>query len=244
MPWTLLLIIALCLPSVAQEADSPPQAPSGSMEAFSARLVSSRPKIRPGEWCTLAWVLEPTGDTPVQIGPPDDGIRPAPGMPQTDTRLQWMSEEDSYQLIPDLISIQWPRTVEAENASRGVLELPQTIFIPVKAGPESVVGEARIKFALDGVLMGERGEEGREFRFEDEVTVDIVHPTDPNATELEGVDPMVFITWRGNLPDWSVQHTSPSKPRSAAPVIAWMVFAIPLTLAIAALTWAFATKRM
>lgn len=241
MPWTLPLIIVLCLPSVAQEADSSPQVSSGTQEAFSARLVSSRPKIRPGEWCTLAWILEPTGDTPVRIGPPDDGIRPAPGTPQTDTRLQWLSEEDSYQLIPDLISIQWPRTVDAEGVARGALELPQTVFIPVKAGPESVVGEARIRFALEGVVIGDQD---TPFRFEEEVSVDIVHPTDPSATELEGVDPMVFVTWRGNLPDWSVQHTSPSKPRSGAPVIAWLVFAIPLTLAIAALTWAFATKRM
>ena len=82
---------------------------------------------------TLAWVLEPTSDTPVQIGPPDDGIRPAPGMPQIDTRLQWLSEKDSYQLIPDLISIQWPRTVQAQDDSRGVLELPQTVFPPLPA---------------------------------------------------------------------------------------------------------------
>ena len=162
-------------------------------------------------------------------------------MPQTDTRLNWLSEEDSYALIPDLISVQWPRTSDAQGAPRGVLELPQTVFIPVKAGPGSVVGEASIRFALDGVVM-----DGNDtpFRLEDEVIVQIVHPTDPTATELEGVNPMTFVTWRGNLPDWSVQHTSPSKPRTGAPIAAWLVFAIPLTLAIAALTWAFATKRM
>ena len=235
------LIVALFLPPAAQEADSPPPNAVGAEVPFSARLVSSRPKLRPGEWCTLAWIIEPKSFNNIEIGPPDDGIKPAPGMPQNDTRLQWLTEQDSYVLIPDLISIQWPRTSASEESPRGVLELPQTIFIPVKAGPESVVSEATIRFALDGVLMNDSG---TPFRLEDEVTVDIVHPTDPTATELEGVNPMVFVTWRGNLPDWSVQHTSPSKPRSGAPLAAWMVFAIPLTLAIAALTWAFATKRM
>jgi hypothetical protein len=241
MSWIVPLIAALFLPLAAQEADSPPPEQLNAEQAISARLVSSRPKLRPGEWCTLAWILESKPGNANQIGPPDDGIKPAPGMPQTDTRLQWISDDDDYALIPDLISIQWPRTSEAEGTPRGVLELPKTIFIPVKAGPGSIVGEATIRFALDGVLMNEAG---TPFRIEDEVTVEIVHPTDPNATELEGVNPMVFVTWRGNLPDWSVQHTSPSKPRTGAPLVAWLVFAIPLTLAIAALTWAFATKRM
>ncbi|MEE2681670.1 MAG: hypothetical protein VX641_04785 [Planctomycetota bacterium] len=164
-------------------------------------------------------------------------------MPQTDTRLQWRSDADSYVLIPDLISVQWPRTteVEEEGAPRGILELPQTIFIPVKAGPESVVGEATIRFGLEGVVMNG---DAAPFAIEDEVTVSIVHPTDPTATELEGVNPMLFVNWRGNLPDWSVQHTSPSRPKKGAPLVAWLVFVIPLTLAVAALTWAFATKRM
>ena len=241
MPSILPIILALCLPSVAQEADSPPTSTTESTSAISARLIASRPKLRPGEWCTLAWVLEPSGDQLILIGPPDDGIRPAEGMPQNDTRLQWLSEEDSYALIPDLISVQWPRTVPAEGTSRGVLELPQTIFIPVKAGPEAVMGSEQIRFALEGVLMNDPQ---TSFRIEQEATIEIVHPTDSSATDLEGVDPMAFVTWRGNLPDLSVQHASPSKPRSGAPLAAWMVFAIPLTLVIAALAWAFATKRM
>ena len=144
-------------------------------------------------------------------------------MAQTDTRLQWRSEGDSYVLIPDLISVQWPRTTELEGTPRGVLELPQTIFIPVKAGPESVVGDATIRFTPDGVIMNESE---APFTLEDDVTVSIVHPTDPTATELEGVNPMLFVNWRGNLPDWSVQHTSPSRPKKGAPLAAWLVFAI------------------
>ena len=241
MSTLLLIITALMLPSAAQEADSPPIQGEAAAPPFSARLVSSRPKLRPGEWCTLAWVLEPKSSETILLGPPDDGIKPAPGMAQTDTRLQWRSEGDSYVLIPDLISVQWPRTTELEGTPRGVLELPQTIFIPVKAGPESVVGDATIRFTLDGVIMNESE---APFTLEDDVTVSIVHPTDPTATELEGVNPMLFVNWRGNLPDWSVQHTSPSRPKKGAPLAAWLVFAIPLTLALAALTWAFATKRM
>ena len=242
MAWLIPIIFLLTpLPGV-QNSDSSAPEPTEAPPVLEAMLVSSRPKIRPGEWCTLAWVLEAPDGESVVIGPPDDGIMPQPGTEQTDTRLRWLTDEDgSFSLIPDLLSVQWPNTVEVEGSERGGIQLPQTIFIPVKAGPESIVGEAVIRFALEGVRLGG---EPADFLIEEEVTVEVVHPTDPNATDMEGVNPMIFTTWRGELPDWSIRDTTPSKPRKPAPPAIWLVFIIPLGIVLLALTWAFATKRM
>ena len=76
------------------------------------------------------------------------------------------------------------------------------------------------------------------------VAIRIVHPTDPEATDMIGVNPRLFADWRGDIPDWTVQDTRVSRPKKSAPTLAWMVFAVPLSLIAIVLFWAFATKRM
>ena len=213
----------------------------GAAKTLSASLQTSRPKIRPGEWFTLAFVIENTSGEGFTIGPPDDGLRGEKALEEQETLLRWeTNDSENYELVPDMLSIQWPRTTPSEDDSRGTLSVPLKIYIPIKATPGGIPGEAKVTFSLSGMDLSSR----EPFSVTQTVAIQIVHPTDPEATNLLGVDPRLFAEWRGDMPDWSVQDTRVSRPKKGAPTLAWMVFAIPLSLVAIVLFWAFATKRM
>ena len=196
----------------------------------------------------MLFLVESEGPAAGYLGPPDDGIRRAEGMPQTNTRLTWSTgSEEEYRLLPDLMAVQWPRTSERAGHEGGLLELPVRIFIPVKAAPKAIPGKATLVFELEGVLAG--AEPGtfdleRPVSLVGEVVVQIVHPTDSEATDVTSVDPRLFTGWRGELPDWSVHDTRTSRPKSGAPLIAWLVVVIPVGAVVIALCWVFLTKRL
>lgn len=236
-----MLLLLLASPSEGRQDASDPI-------SVSAKLVSSRPKIRPGEWFPLVFLVEATGEQPLKMGPPDDGTIPAKGMAQTNTRLLWSTEgAEDYRLLPDLMAVQWPRPVKKEGDERGLLELPARIYIPVKAAPKATLGPATLRFALEGVVVPDNSEgldEAEPITLTGEVTVNVVHPTDPNATDVTSVDPRLFTGWRGETPDWSVMDTRVPRPARTAPLVTWLVFAIPVALVALVLFWAFVTKRL
>lgn len=226
-----------CHASAQQEMDP---AETGS-KTLSATLETSRPKIRPGEWFTLAFVVENTSGEGFIIGPPDDGIRGEKALEEQETLLRWETDDsESYELVPDMLSVQWPRTTSSETNPRGTLSVPLKIYIPIKATPGGIPGEAKVTFSVSGMDL----ETKEPFSVSQTVAIQIVHPTDPEATDMIGVNPRLFAEWRGDIPDWTVQDTRVSRPKKGAPTLAWMVFAVPLSLVAIALFWAFATKRM
>lgn len=206
-----------------------------------ASLQTSRTKIRPGEWFTLAFVVENVSGGAFKIGPPDDGIRGEKGLEEQETLLRWETDDsETYELVPDMLSVQWPRTTISEANPKGTLSVPLKIYIPIKATPGGIPGEAGVTFSVSGMDL----ESKEPFSVTQSVVIQIVHPTDPEATDMLGVDPRLFAEWRGDIPDWTVQDTRVSRPKKGAPALAWMVFAIPLSLVAIVLFWAFATKRM
>ena len=246
MSTTGLLILSSLLVACFQEDQAPlPHEDSGGVES---RLVSSRPKVRPGEWFPIVLVVESADAAGGAFGPPDDGTIPEEGTMRPDSRLIWdTTGMDEYPLLPDLSAVQWPRTRERDGYKGGVLELPLRIYIPVKAAPKAVPGPATLVFEFKGLLAGtEPGtfDEAHPIHHRCEVVVTIVHPTDASATDVSTVDPMLFTGWRGELPDWSVQATRTSRPSGGTPILAWLVFFIPLGVVALVLCWAFLTKRL
>lgn len=232
----------------AGPSQAPGEAPTTSAPGLDARLVSSRPKVRPGEWFPVLFLLEAPEGMLVFLGPPDDGLRPTEGEEETDTRLNWNTADgETFKLVPDLASIQWPRTQEHPGIDRGALAVPTRIYIPVKVVPDTPIGTARIEFALEGHLLEADSVDFKRaspIQFVRSVTVDVVHPTDAEATDVTAVDPELFFGWRGTLPDWTVQDTRTSRPRTPAPALAWIVVTVPVALLVAVLIWLFATRRL
>ena len=246
MPISLPFVCLLFL--LAPGLMHPTQEEAETPTELSARLVAARPLIRPGEWFPMAFLVESTTPGQQFLGPPDDGTIAPQGEAQTNTRLLWSTNEDEdYRLVPDLTAIQWPRTVEREGYPRGVLELPLRIYVPVKATPKAIIGSATLVFSLKGLIAeSEPGSFNLEEPIEltKEVEVKIVHPTDPEATDVAEVDPSVFTGWRGELPDWSVMDTRVARPKNAAPLLIWLVITIPIGILVLVLIWAFMTKRL
>lgn len=240
----LSMLLPLFLLTPQDEAAQPP---SDSPET-TARLVAARPKIRPGEWFPVLFLIELGGEATEYLGPPDDGIRQAEGMPQTETSLVWTTGSDEeYRLLPDLTAVQWPRTVERQGYEHGLLELPIRIYIPIKAAPKALPGEAWLTFEIEGVFAGEEPgsfDLDRRVHFSKRVVVDIVHPTDSEATDVTTVDPRLFTGWRGELPDWSVQDTRVHRKKDGAPLFVWLVVTIPVAVVALTLGWVFVTKRL
>ena len=162
-------------------------------------------------------------------------------MDAQETLLRWETDDsENYELVPDMLSVQWPRTTPSEVNPRGTLAVPLKIFIPIKATPGGIPGDAEVTFSVSGMDL----ETEEPFTVTQTVAIRIVHPTDPEATDMTGVNPRLFAEWRGDIPDWTVQDTRVSRPKKSAPTLAWMVFAVPLSLIAIVLFWAFATKRM
>jgi hypothetical protein len=237
------LIVSLMLFSSSSQDPALTTAEAAAPQAeLTARLVSARPKIRPGEWFPIVFVVEAADGAPIRLGPPDDGLMPLEGMEESDTRLNWITEQDDeYRLVPDLTSLQWPRVTTAESSEERWLELPLKIYVPIKAVSGATIGPADLTFRLNAMPFGGEGEA---IEFEEQVTVEIVHPTSTEATDLASVDPSLFFDWFGELPDWTVQDTREQAPKKPAPFLAWMVFAVPLGVLVSALVWVFATKRL
>ena len=236
-----LILILWTLLSTPTLGSQDPGATEPVSKTLSASLQTSRPKIRPGEWFTLAFIVENTSGGSFTIGPPDDGIRGEKALKEQETLLRWeTNESENYELVPDMLSVQWPRTTPSEAHPRGTLAIPLKIYIPVKATPGGIPGEAEVTFSVTGMDL----ETKEPFSVSQSVSMRIVHPTDPEATDMIGVDPRLFAEWRGDIPDWTVHDTRVSRPKKGAPTLAWMVFAIPLSLVAIVLFWAFATKRM
>jgi hypothetical protein len=231
--WTLLVSHAWA------QQDAPTTLPEA--KNLTASLETSRPKIRPGEWFTLAFVVENVSGGSFNIGPPDDGIRGEKALEEQETLLRWeTNDSESYDLVPDMLSVQWPRSTPSEAHPKGLLSVPLKIYIPIKATPGGIPGQAEVTFSVSGMDL----ELKEPFTVTQSVSIQIVHPTDPEATDMIGVNPRLFAEWRGDIPDWTVQDTRVSRPKKGAPTLAWMVFAIPLFVVAIALFWAFATKRM
>ena len=239
--FSLIFTAWLLFSTHAWACQAPDTVQDDAPKALTARLETSRPKIRPGEWFTLAFILENTAGEGFIIGPPDDGIRGEEALDAQETLLRWETDDsENYELVPDMLSIQWPRTTPSEANPRGTLAVPLKIFIPVKATPGGIPGDAAVTFSVSGMDL----ETEEPFSVTQTVAIRIVHPTDPEATDMIGVNPRLFAEWRGDIPDWTVQDTRVSRPKKSAPTLAWMVFAVPLSLIAIVLFWAFATKRM
>lgn len=236
-----LILVAWILLSPPAWAQQETDSVETTSKTLAATLETSRPKIRPGEWFTLAFVVENTSGQGFTIGPPDDGIRGEKALEAQETLLRWETDDsESYELVPDMLSVQWPRTTPSEDNPRGTLAIPLKIYIPIKATPGGIPGKAEVTFSVSGMDL----ESLEPFSVTQTVSIQIVHPTDPEATDMMGVNPRLFAEWRGDVPDWTVQDTRVSRPKKGAPTLAWLVFAVPLSLVAIVLFWAFATKRM
>ena len=241
-----LLALSCSLMAATPQDAAPPDDVAQTLE-LTARLVSSRPLVRPGEWFPIVFVVETTTGEPARLGPPDDGLKPLEGAEERDTRLSWVTEDDDeFRLVPDLTSMQWPRTVSESESDTPSLTLPLKVYVPIKAISKATVGPAQLTFRLKGSMITGTGEavSFTPVDFEREVSLEIVHPTDPDATDLSLEDPSLFFDWMGDLPDWSVQDTREQRPKRPAPLLAWMLFVVPVVAVGCAVTWAFATKRM
>ena len=235
-------LLSLLTPSIeCQEAASAPI-------NVTTQLATSRPTIRPGEWFTLALVVEAADGKALLMGPPDDGTIPPKGVTPTTTKLLWSTEgTEDYRLLPDLMAVQWPRPIKSDDQERAFIELPCRIYIPVKAAPKANLGAASLSFELEGFLFtntDKTTEGGTPFTQAESVTVEIVHPTDPEATDVTSVDPRLFAGWRGETPDWTVMDTRVPRPPRKAPLLTWLVVTLPVAAVGLALFWAFATKRL
>ncbi len=223
------MILALCTSFTSnawaqQEIDSDETA----SKTLTATLETSRPKIRPGEWFTLAFLVENTSGEGFTIGPPDDGIRGEKALEEQESLLRWETDDsESYDLVPDMLSVQWPRT----TPFRGQPErhsCSATQDLHSDQGDTGRDSRARLKvtFSVSGMDL----ETSEPFSVTQTVAIQIVHPTDPEATDMLGVNPRLFAEWRGDIPDWTVQDTRVSRPKKGAPTLAWLVFAVPLCL--------------
>lgn len=237
--------------STPPEADAPAPAPAEpeltSLGGLDGRLVAGRPLIRPGEWFPVLFEITGPDEGDLFLGPPDDGLNPLGGARETDTRIIWNTGEDqTFKLVPDLTSIQWPRRAVGAPAGQP-LALPARIYIPVKVVSDTPLGPVDIAFTVEGFRSGaDPGavDPDRPVVLERRVTVEVVHPTDPEATNLQLEDPSLFFGWHGDLPDWTVQDARQSGPKKPAPALAWMVVFVPFSLVGLALVWAFATGRL
>jgi hypothetical protein len=242
-----LLCAALSGGGLAIAQDQTPVSAPPILE-IQARMVAARPLIRPGEWFPVLFEITSNEPGAVFLGPPDDGLNPLEGAAETDTRLSWNTEEgQEFKLVPDLTSIQWPRPRAGESTKDGLMTLPARIYVPVKVVSETPLGPVEISFTLDAVRStGEPGVFDLEnpIRLQEKVSIEIVHPTDPEATNLKTEDPSLFFAWHGDLPAWSVHDARESGPKKSAPTLAWVVVFTPFTLVGLALIWAFATGRM
>ena len=246
---SLLLACLLFTPTPTQPSNSGVQE-SSSDPTISVRLVSSRPRVRPGEWFPVVLLLESGTDSQIIIGPPDDGLRAPEGVQDIDTKLNWETEGASeYPLVPDLTAIQWPRSTKGEGLPTDSLQLPASIYIPVRAVPDAPLRATAIGFTIQ-VTPQLRTAEGaftplEPIKITRTVDVEIVHPTNPEVTDLTAVDQTLFFGWHGELPDWTVRAAQPTRGgRTPAPILAWILVGGPFILTLAALTWAFATKRL
>ena len=244
----LVLACLLFTPTPTQASDSVTQE-SSSNPMISARLVSSRPRVRPGEWFPVVLLLESESDYQIIIGPADDGLRAAEGVQDIDTKLNWETESASeYPLVPDLTAIQWPRSPKDERLPKESILLPASIYIPVRAVPDARLGMSTIGFSIQ--LVPNLETEGvlsplEPIKFSRTVDVEIVHPTNPEVTDLTAVDQTLFFGWHGELPDWSVRAAQPMRGvRKPAPILAWILVGGPFVITLTALTWAFVTKRL
>jgi hypothetical protein len=242
----LLICAALTGGTLANAQDQAPDAASPVYEV-QARMVAARPMVRPGDWFPIVFEITSNDAGAVVLGPPDDGLNPLEGATETDTRLSWDTEDgQEFKLVPDLTSIQWPRPRTGETNQDG-LRLPAKIYIPVKVVSDAPLGPVEISFTLDAVRStGKPGDFDltNPIRLQEQVSIEIVHPTDPEATNLTAEDPSLFFAWHGDLPDWSVQDVRQSGPKKAAPTLAWVVVFAPFALVGLALVWAFATGRL
>ena len=229
-------------------AQEPAQGPDSPAPVIQARMVAARPLIRPGEWFPVLFEVTSSEPGVVLLGPPDDGLNPLEGATETDTRLSWNTEDgQEFKLVPDLTSIQWPRPKAGESTPGGLLRLPARIYIPVKVVSETPIGTGEISFTMDAFRSTGQPDAfdlENPIRLQEKLSIQIVHPTDPDATNLQAEDPSLFFGWHGDLPDWTVHDARTSGPKKGAPTLAWLVVFAPFALVGLALIWAFATKRM
>jgi len=243
------LLTCLSIANPEAQVDDPEGQQAVSEPEITARLVSSRPRVRPGEWFPVVFLLETGGESQILIGPPDDGLRAPEGAPETESSLNWITQEgDEFIVVPDLTAVQWPRSPREDDIPEGYLELPASIYVPIRAIPDAPLGPSKITFGMTVVphLRTEDGARPLEpVTISRELEVEVVHPTDPEATELVAVDPTLFFGWHGELPDWTVRAAQPTRGgRSIAPILAWILVGTPFVIVVGALTWAFATKRL
>jgi hypothetical protein len=242
----LLVCAVLTGGGLANAQDTAPDATPPVFEV-QARMVASRPLVRPGEWFPVLFEITSNAPGEVVLGPPDDGLNPLQGATETDTRLNWDTEDgQEFKLVPDLTSIQWPRPRTGETNEDG-LKLPARIYIPVKVVSGASLGPVEISFTLDAVRSTGNPDDfdlANPIQLQEQVSIEIVHPTDPEATNLTAEDPSLFFAWHGDLPDWSIHDVRKSGPKKAAPILAWVVIFAPFTLVGLALIWAFATGRL
>lgn len=207
-------------------------------ESLTVRNAVSRTAVRPGEWLVIALAIDPAdadSSAALTIGAPDDGLRASET--DTDSRLRWISgDSDDPALVPDLTSLQWPRL----NAE-GSISLPAVLYIPVKVLPETDRGEETIDFELVATLLGDSPQQ---FTTTQSVAVNVVHPTDSEATDTTNIEQELFFGWHGEMPDWSVHDARAPGPRRGAPLMAWLLVSIPPGLLILVLGWLFLTRRL